>query len=186
MNFVIPVALQIHLFSKNKKVAGYMQESNRTLLNKSTNINDKNNLEDDFEDPYLLGYLGMMNEIQINKKDPDSSFRLKYQLEEKICEINRSSNWYKLGKIPSVGDFLIVKNTGNGLETDCIVMGTFNSEDKSRLLLTTNKVKNSLLRRDKRLTRLSIKIRIKKDDEIRNDPENIELYKRHGLKEKVY
>ena len=32
MNFVIPVALQIHLFSKNKKVAGYMQESNRTLL----------------------------------------------------------------------------------------------------------------------------------------------------------
>jgi ribosomal protein S17E len=32
MNFVIPVALQIHFFSKNKNVAGYMQESNRTLL----------------------------------------------------------------------------------------------------------------------------------------------------------
>lgn len=32
MNFVIPVALQIHFFSKNKNVAGYMQKPNRTLL----------------------------------------------------------------------------------------------------------------------------------------------------------
>jgi len=34
MSFVIPVALQIHFFSKNKNDAGYMQEPNRTLLNK--------------------------------------------------------------------------------------------------------------------------------------------------------
>jgi len=33
MSFVIPVALQIHFFSKNKNDAGYMQEPNRTLLN---------------------------------------------------------------------------------------------------------------------------------------------------------
>jgi len=32
MSFVIPVALQIHFFSKNKNDAGYMQEPNRTLL----------------------------------------------------------------------------------------------------------------------------------------------------------
>jgi len=32
MSFVIPVALQMHLFSKNKNVVGYMQEANRTLL----------------------------------------------------------------------------------------------------------------------------------------------------------
>jgi len=35
MSFVIPVALQIHFFSKNKNDAGYMQEPNRTLLNKT-------------------------------------------------------------------------------------------------------------------------------------------------------
>jgi len=34
MSFVIPVALQIHFFSKNKNDAGYMQEPNRTLLKK--------------------------------------------------------------------------------------------------------------------------------------------------------
>ncbi len=34
MSFVIPVALQIYIFSKNKNVIGYMQESNRTLLKK--------------------------------------------------------------------------------------------------------------------------------------------------------
>ena len=32
MNFVIPAALQIYFFSKNKNVIGYMQEANRTLL----------------------------------------------------------------------------------------------------------------------------------------------------------
>ena len=32
MSFVIPVALQIYFFSKNKNIAGYMQEANRTLL----------------------------------------------------------------------------------------------------------------------------------------------------------
>jgi len=32
---VIPVALQIHFFSKNKNDAGYMQEPNRTLLKKN-------------------------------------------------------------------------------------------------------------------------------------------------------
>ncbi len=32
MSFVIPVALQIHFFSKNKNGIGYMQEPNRTLL----------------------------------------------------------------------------------------------------------------------------------------------------------
>ncbi len=34
MSFVIPVALQIHFFLKNKNIADYMQESNRTLLKK--------------------------------------------------------------------------------------------------------------------------------------------------------
>jgi len=38
MSFVIPVALQIHFFSKNKNDAGYMQEPNRTLLGKNGNI----------------------------------------------------------------------------------------------------------------------------------------------------
>jgi len=38
MSFVIPVALQIHFFSKNKNDAGYMQEPNRTLLNVITKI----------------------------------------------------------------------------------------------------------------------------------------------------
>jgi len=32
MNFVIPIALQIHFFSKNKNGIGHMQEPNRTLL----------------------------------------------------------------------------------------------------------------------------------------------------------
>ena len=35
MSFVIPVALQMYLFSKNKNVVGYMQEANRTLLKKT-------------------------------------------------------------------------------------------------------------------------------------------------------
>jgi len=38
MSFVIPVALQIHFFSKNKNDAGYMQEPNRTLLNNNKKI----------------------------------------------------------------------------------------------------------------------------------------------------
>jgi len=32
MSFVIPAALQIYIFSKNKNVIGHMQEANRTLL----------------------------------------------------------------------------------------------------------------------------------------------------------
>jgi len=35
MSFVIPVALQMHLFSKNKYVVGYMQEASWTLLIKN-------------------------------------------------------------------------------------------------------------------------------------------------------
>jgi hypothetical protein len=35
---VIPVALQIHFFSKNKNAIGYMQKSNRTLLIESDYI----------------------------------------------------------------------------------------------------------------------------------------------------
>ena len=34
MSFGIPVALQIHFFSKNKNGIGYMQKPNRTLLKK--------------------------------------------------------------------------------------------------------------------------------------------------------
>jgi len=32
MNFVIPITLQIHFFSKNINGIGHMQEPNRTLL----------------------------------------------------------------------------------------------------------------------------------------------------------
>jgi len=35
MSFVIPVALQMYLFSKNKYVVGYMQKANWTLLIKN-------------------------------------------------------------------------------------------------------------------------------------------------------
>jgi len=37
MSFVLPVALQMHLFSKNKNVVGYIQEANWTLLINSSN-----------------------------------------------------------------------------------------------------------------------------------------------------
>jgi DNA-3-methyladenine glycosylase I len=35
MNFVIPVALQLHFFSKSKNVAYYMQKPNRTMLERN-------------------------------------------------------------------------------------------------------------------------------------------------------
>ena len=35
MSFVLPVALQIHFFSKNKNVIGHMQKANRTPLIKA-------------------------------------------------------------------------------------------------------------------------------------------------------
>ena len=38
MSFVLPVALQMHLFSKNKNVVGYIQEANWTLLIKPISI----------------------------------------------------------------------------------------------------------------------------------------------------
>ncbi|MEA3416418.1 MAG: hypothetical protein U9R02_09745, partial [Thermodesulfobacteriota bacterium] len=37
MSFGIPVALQIHFFSKNKNGIGSMQKPNRTLLDKDRN-----------------------------------------------------------------------------------------------------------------------------------------------------
>jgi len=44
MSFVIPVALQIHFFSRNKNDAGYMQEPNRTLLT-FNDINSENHAQ---------------------------------------------------------------------------------------------------------------------------------------------
>jgi hypothetical protein len=38
MSFVIPVALQVYIFSKNKNVIGCVQESNRTLLKSNDNF----------------------------------------------------------------------------------------------------------------------------------------------------
>ena len=68
MNLVIPAALQIHFFSKNKKIAGYMQESNRTLLIDSQIIEfiKRNNMtEDKCQNQYAWVILGILLVAQI-------------------------------------------------------------------------------------------------------------------------
>jgi len=48
MNFVIPGALQIYFFSKNKNVIGYMQEANRIFFyfSKSISLSQGQNREE--------------------------------------------------------------------------------------------------------------------------------------------
>ena len=64
MSFVIPVALQIHFFSKNENDAGYMQKPNRTLLPMTVKI--ARDFANNYNRPTLYDsfYLAVAKEIE--------------------------------------------------------------------------------------------------------------------------
>ena len=96
MSFVIPVALQIHFFSKNKNIAGYMQKPNRTLLI----IIDFKDLRE-FDSVFVLGILNSI------RKEVDF-----LEGDLRICSLNPELlNYFQQNRLDKI--FYIYKNKEN-------------------------------------------------------------------------
>ena len=140
------------------------------------------------EEGNLNSVIGRINKISDKKtsvKQKDFLIDKKYN-DFSICLINESfENWTRFGKVPYIGDFILIENTHieYPLTTKCMVLDFFNDyENRNRMLLVSNKVFYRLVYDENESLSdsengLLVKIRELKKNEWQTDKECIELRK---------